>query len=113
MIKILNQIKCPDWVQYPEKYIQIIYEEKDEFLPWYLTEEEDTLWRLEGIKKRYPEKKLFPFARRDCSDDIACWEENFGEKVIVMHDFTDPGWERRNVFKNFETWYECALSQEY
>jgi hypothetical protein len=113
MIKILEEIKCPKWIKYPKKYINLVQEEKHIFLPWYLTDQEDTFWRLEGIRKRYPERNLFPFSRRDCSDDIACWEKEMGEKVIVMHDFADPGWERRRVFKDFDAWYEWALTQEY
>ena len=112
MIEILEQEKCPEWVRYPESYLKLIKEEKDTFLPWYLTNKEDVIWRFAGLKERYPKRKLFPFARRDYNDDIACWEKDFGEQVIVMHDFTDPGWERRKIFRDFNTWHEWALRQK-
>ena len=111
MIEILPIIKCPVWLKYPQKYLDLVANEKEEFLPWYLTDVEDFFWRIDGLKKRYPLRNLFPFARKDCSDDVACWEKDQGEKIMIIHDYASSGWEQREIFDNFEEWYEWALRQ--
>lgn len=111
MINILSIDLCPGWVKYPNYYKELISNGCDEFLPWYLTDDLDTQWRLEGVKKRYPKRDIFPFARKDCSDDVACWEKGEGDKVFIIHDFASPGWEQREIFDNFDEWYKWALQQ--
>lgn len=111
MINMLPIESCPNWVKYPDDYLELVINGKDEFLPWYLTDDEDTKWRLKGFKKRYPRRELFPFARKDYSDDVACWEKGQGNKVFIIHDFASPGWEQREIFNSFDEWYEWALQQ--
>ena len=41
---------------------------------WYLMTKEQVEIRIKGLKDRYPQRKLIPFARRDDGDDIACFE---------------------------------------
>lgn len=113
MIEILKSSECPSWVTYPELYLKLIRGNKDEFLPWYLYDKEDVLFRNEGLKQRYPHRQLFCFARTDDSDDIACWEENKPGKVVIIHDFASPGWEQRQIFDSFEDWYQFALSERW
>lgn len=109
MINIVPINSCPEWVKYPDNYMKLIINGCDKFLPWYLTDEEDTKWRLIGFKKRYRKRDLFPFARKDGSDDVACWEKGEGNKVFIIHDFASSGWEQREIFNNFDEWYEWAL----
>jgi hypothetical protein len=102
-----------EWVQYPGSYLKLIKNNKHEFLPWHLIDEEYLIYTPKKLKKRYSSRNLFCFARKDYSDDIACWEKGFGKTVFIVHDFADPGWERRETFENFYKWYEWALTQEY
>jgi hypothetical protein len=112
MIKLIERQQCPNWVKYPYLYVKLINENKDEFLPWYLMEAAHVLSRLDGVRERYPRQDLFPFARRDDNDDIACWEKDMSEKVVIVHDFASSGWERRQIFDTFEDWYTFALSEQ-
>lgn len=103
----------PTWLKYPESYARIIIEaDGHDFLPWYFTIEEASSWTEKDLKKRYPNRNLFCFARKDGTDDIACWERGYGEKVFIIHDFASPGWEQRQIFSNFDEWYAWALNQK-
>lgn len=37
--------------------------------------------RMDGLKKRYPNRILVPFDRRIDNDDLACFEQVKGESV--------------------------------
>lgn len=111
-MEILSNVDLPSWVNLPQKYLELIKNGQDEFLPWYITDRQDTMWRYKGIKERYKNRRLFPFARCDYTDDIACWEEFAGEKVFIIHDYASPGWEQRQIFNNFDEWYMWALKQQ-
>lgn len=62
------------------------------------------------MQKRYPSRSLFPFARDDQSDDVACWEKGKTGKVILIHDFASPGYENKKEFESFDAWYEYVTS---
>lgn len=108
-ITIIKNDEKPDWVEYPEAYIQLIKDVKDEFLPWYLMDEEQLIVRYHGLQKRYPRRNLFPFARQDLNDDVACWEKGKPGKVILIHDFASAGYEDKMEFDSFKDWYQFAL----
>jgi len=105
MIEVLNRNEKPEWLIYPQEYLDLIKNNKDGLLPWYLMNKEQILIRYRGLMTRYPKRELFPFARDDSSDDIACWERNKPEKVILIHDFASPGYENKLEFETFDKWY--------
>lgn len=41
---------------------------------WYFMDEDSASQKLKGLKGRYPNRILIPFARRGDCDDIACFE---------------------------------------
>ncbi len=111
MVELLDPSDCPSWVKYPESFLKLLKSKQHIFLPWYLFDEaDDIVIRWKGLEENYPKRKLFPFARRDDNDDIACWEESLPGKVVVIHDFDPAAWEQRKVFDSFEDWYQFALS---
>lgn len=61
------------------------------------------------LKKRYPKRNLFPFASFTENDDIACFEEGQGKRVVVVHDFASEGWERRQEYTDFWEWLRAAV----
>lgn len=63
-----------------------------------------------GMARRYPERKLVPFAKRSDSDDVACFEVDKPGKVEIIHDFADPGWEQREEYDDFWSWFEAAVA---
>ena len=113
MIEIIDSKELPEWLTYPKEYLNLIEEEKDEFLPWYLMEQKYAKIRNKGLVDRYPDRTLFVFARVDGEDDIACWEKGKPGKVVVLHDFTSPGWENRMEFDSFNDWYKYAYSLKF
>lgn len=112
MISLIDEDKKPKWLEYPAEYMSLIETGKDEFSHWYLLDKEQLWIRYKGLQKRYPDRKLFPFARDDDSDDVACWEEGKFGKVILIHDFASSGYENKLEFNTFDEWYSYILSQE-
>lgn len=110
MINILQDNEKPNWVVYPKEYIDLVNKEKDEFLPWYLLDKDSLLIRYHGLKKRYPTRTLFPFARDDMSDDIACLEKEKPGKIVLLHDFASPGYENKKEFETFGEWYQYVTT---
>lgn len=110
MLNLLEENEKPSWVTYPKEYLELVASGKEEFLPWYLMDRDQLLIRYKGMQKRYPSRSLFPFARDDQSDDVACWEEGKPGKVILIHDFASPGYENKKEFENFEEWYEYVTT---
>jgi hypothetical protein len=105
MINILSEREKPNWVIYPNEYLEMVQNGRDEFLPWYLMDKPQLLIRYEGMQERYPDRFLFPFARDDNSDDVACWEKDKPGKVILIHDFASAGYENKMEFQSFNDWY--------
>lgn len=101
----------PDWVDAPSQYFDLIKYERDKFSPWFFFDREGLLFRLNGLKNRYPGRILFPFARHSYSDDVACWERGNQGKVVIIHDYASPGWEQRKIFSSFEDWFNFVLSE--
>lgn len=110
MVNLLDVNEKPSWVVYPQEYLEMVNSGKDEFLPWYLLNKDQLLIRFHGMQKRYPSRSLFPFARDDMSDDVACWEKGKPGKVILIHDFASPGYENKKEFENFEEWYKYVTT---
>ena len=67
--------------------------------------------RYEGMKIRYPNRQLIPFARRDDNDDIACFEVGYKDKVCIIHDFATSGYEQRKYYSNFWEWFLEAIDE--
>ncbi|ATH92919.1 hypothetical protein ACH95_21225 [Bacillus glycinifermentans] len=97
--------------EYPQSFLKIIELNLVDFDLWYIMSETQVLRRLEGLKERYPNRKLIPFARRDDNDDIACFEVGKGEKVQIIHDFASEGYEQRKEYMNFWEWLEAAIQE--
>lgn len=113
MIKILQGNEKPAWLKYPPDYIHLVKSGNDEFLPWYLMDKDQLLIRYQGLQQRYPKRILFPFARDDNSDDVACWEKDKPGKVILIHDFASPGYENKMEFETFQKWYIFVTGHNY
>ncbi len=97
--------------EYPNCFKDFINLELKNFEYWYLYPDDGFEIRINGLKQRYPERKLIPFARRDDNDDIACLEVGQGEKVFIIHDFASPGWEKRKEYDNVWLWLRDAINE--
>ncbi|MCR4869840.1 MAG: hypothetical protein K5859_00915 [Atopobiaceae bacterium] len=79
----------------------------------------DLWWILEAafagdyardMAKRYPDRRLVPFAKRSDCDDVACFDIDRPGKVEIVHDFADSGWEQRGEYDDFWSWFEAAVA---
>lgn len=97
--------------RFPQSYLKVIELNLVDYEYWYLMDKEQIKTRKEGLHKRFPNRNLIPFARRDDNDDIACFEIGFDEKVFIVHDYATEGYERRQEFDDFWSWFISAIKE--
>lgn len=97
--------------QYPASFVKAVELNLLDFEFWYFMTNEQVATRINGLMKRYPNRKLVPFARRDDSDDIACFEIGKEPKVEIIHDFASEGYEQRGEYDCFWNWMKAAVEE--
>ena len=97
--------------EYPYGYLKLKSLNLIDFDFWYFIPDNQLARRIMGLKTRYPNRKLVPFARRDDNDDIACFEVGKGEVVQIIHDFSAQGFEQRQEYENIWLWVKEALEE--
>ncbi len=107
----LFDIKSVYDFEYPKLFLKIVELNLTDLECWVFSDKDDVEWRINGLIKRYPNRKLVPFARRFDCDDIACFEIGKGEEVQIIHDFASSGWEQVSVYENFESWFREAVNE--
>lgn len=108
----LQEIKdLPEGFKYPESFLKVIKLNLINIEPWYIMERDFVITRINGLKKRYPNRNLVPFARRSDNDDIACFELGKEGEVQIIHDFASQGYEQRNVYIDFWEWFKTAIDE--
>lgn len=96
---------------YPKEFLKIVDLNLVDFDLWYLMTNDEVEIRIRELKKRYPKRKLIPFARRGDCDDIACFEVEKGNKVQIVHDFASAGYEQRKEYDCFWDWFKDAIEE--
>ncbi len=97
--------------EYPKEFLKLIELGLLDFEVWGIIDATDAVIRLEGLKKRYPEYKLIPFARCWSNDDIACFEVGKNNSVIVIHDYSDNAYKNRKEYETFLSWFEEVIKE--
>ncbi|GAA3064684.1 hypothetical protein GCM10020000_55390 [Streptomyces olivoverticillatus] len=98
MAEFLTADNLPEGFEYPAEFIRVAEDlELTNLEPWWIFDGDQLRIRATGLRDRYPERKLVPFARRQDNDDLACWDLDRGD-VAVIHDFADAGREQRERF---------------
>ena len=100
----------PDFV-FPESYLKIVNLGMVDFENWFLLSDDLVKSRYFDLKARYKRRNLVPFAGRYDSDDIACFEVTHGDRVFIVHDYADEGWERRKEYETFWSWFTNAIQE--
>lgn len=108
-IKLLEDELLPKDFQYPNDLKRVVDLGLVNFDVWYFMDRDQVEVRINGLIQRYPNRSLIPFARRCDNDDIACFEVNKGEQVIIIHDFAASGYEQRECFETFWQWFRYAI----
>lgn len=96
---------------YPKEFLRTIELGLINFDCWYYIPLEQMETRIAGVMKRYPNRKLVPFARRADCDDIACFEIGKESKVQIIHDFASAGYEQRKEYEHFWDWFQDAINE--
>lgn len=108
-MELLNENELPVGFLYPKEFLKIVDLNLVDITPWIVMEGNYLKSRFEGLKKRYPERVLVPFARRLDNDDLACWSENTKDAVFIIHDFAAQGWEQKQKYSDFWEWFRKAV----
>lgn len=110
-VELLNSTELPQEFKYPKAVIKLIELGMVNYEVWYFFDKYSLRERYAGLKERYPNRELVPFARRGDNDDIACFEVNKGETVQIIHDYASQGYEQRHVYENFWDWFRDAIEE--
>ncbi|MGW7350323.1 hypothetical protein [Streptomyces sp. NPDC054784] len=108
MRDLLSSSELPNDFSYPLEFLRVVDLGLTNLEPWWIFDGAQLRTRMSGLKERFPERSLVPFARREDNDDIACWDLVNGG-VVVVHDFASPGWELQGRFSDFNTWLRRAV----
>lgn len=98
-------------MSYPQAFRRLVARQLTHIDPWWILDASIARPIMSGIKKRYPGTHLLPFAKREDNDDIACFELGTPSKVVIVHDFSSAGWERRQLFDDFYAWLRYAVEE--
>ncbi|MFW7369195.1 hypothetical protein [Vagococcus fluvialis] len=94
---------------YPKGFKKILDLNLIDFDIWFIMES-DFASKVElGLKTRYPERNLIPFAKKSDCDDLACFEFNKEKPIQIIHDFASNGWEQRKELDTIWEWLEIAI----
>lgn len=110
-MEIFNAKEIYENYSYPEEFKKIVDLNLVDLDLWYLMNKEQVEIRIKGLKDRYPQRKLIPFARRDDGDDIACFEVGKENRVQIIHDFASAGYEQRKEYECFWDWFRDAVEE--
>ncbi|SDJ72502.1 hypothetical protein SAMN04487820_101493 [Actinopolyspora mzabensis] len=109
MANLLSPGCLPKGFNYPTEFVRVVGLGITDMEPWAILEGEGLLARYAGLQKRYPDRNVIPFAHRIDNDDVACWDLDRDARVVIVHDFASPGWERQGEFGGFYDWLRQAV----
>jgi hypothetical protein len=106
---LLDENDLPVGMSYPDSLRRLIGRGITYLEPWFILDSKQARDKLRGLTGRYPGRNLFPFARREDNDDVACFERELPGKVVIVHDFASNGWENRDILEDFHSWVRRAV----
>jgi hypothetical protein len=111
MEDLLKVDEWPHGFSYPQDFVDAVESGIFDIGPWQILSGKWLRVRKSGLRERFPERHLVPFARRLDSDDVACWDLELQGTVCVVHDFSAPGWEKRQEYESFSAWHADAQAE--
>jgi hypothetical protein len=108
MADLLGPAEVPPGFAYPPEFLRVVELGLVNLEPWWIFDGAPLRDRVAGLRVRFPDRVLVPFARREDNDDVACWE-SAPPRVVVIHDFASPGFENRGGFADFNGWLRQAI----
>ena len=107
----VSRTTAPTGFVFPTSYLDLVAEgELPDVSPvfWLLRLESGVEDWIEILTSQYPERTLVPFAKDRRTDDVFCFDgkdTSGNPPVLLIHSFTDPGWEYRGEWFHFDSWY--------
>lgn len=110
MMDLLTERELPQGFSYPPEFLRIVELGLDDLEPWGIIDGRFLKMRHNGLRERYPHRNLVLFAVRQDTDDVACWDADANDGlVLIVHDWASSGWEQRQVFPSFYHWLQAAI----
>jgi len=110
-MKLFNIEKIYEGFEYPYQLKKIVELDLLNFDFWFVMDERLAESYTLGMRERFPNRRLIPFAKRCDCDDVACFEIEKPGKVEIIHDFCTPGWEQRGEYDSFWDWFMDAVQE--
>lgn len=111
MADLLSSSDLPAGFLYPPLFIRTVESGLVDLDPWYILQGDELVRRFVGLRQRYADRELVPFARRGDRDDVACFDiDGAGEAISVIEDFSPPGFEQHETYPNFGDWLRSAVN---
>ena len=105
MAELLSSADLPGGFVYPRAFVRVVELGLLDLEPWEVLVGRRLVERLDGLRARYPAYRYIPFATRTDNDDVACWEpDESPTRVVIVHDWASPGWERQGGFADVNAW---------
>jgi hypothetical protein len=93
---------------FPAGLQRIVEQSLVDLSPWQILPRDQALARMAGLRARY-KTAYVPFARRQDNDDLAVLVPNAPDRVVVIHDFAEEGWEVEAEYASFWDWFRAAV----
>jgi len=103
--------KLPEWFSYPAEHKRVLELKIDNLDPWYYYSEQEVVSEYNSLKGRFPGLDLVPFAKKDGTDYVVCWEKSGGnEKVFMVADYMSDGWSYKTEYSSYWDWFRLAVN---
>jgi len=108
-VELLSEADLPAGFKYSREYLRVVEHGLTDLDPRWIIEGELLRGRYVDLRARYKDRTLVPFAVRQDSDDVACWDAAVPNTVFIIHDFTTPARAQRASFATFYDWLRQAV----
>jgi hypothetical protein len=99
-----------EWISVPSSYLKVIELNLCNIEFWSIqTDIAFIVSYSTNLKKRYPDRDLVLFAKRNDNDLIACWEKGKPGRVVIINDFAYGGYENEAEYDSFWDWFRAAI----
>jgi hypothetical protein len=108
-MEIIPQEEVPLGFRYPSSYLRLIEMGLVRFEPWYFLNREIGRLRFESLTRSHSSNRFLPFAARQDSDVLACWDLSSTCRIVVFDSQDETGDRPRLEFKSFWEWFRHAI----
>ena len=109
MYYIAPDDELPGWLVYPPLFHKLVQHGLVNWCPWHIAPANDMRVLLYDLEQCYPGRKLYPFACRHDTNDVACWEAGRGESVFVVQQVNQHDSPAQIELPNMAAWLVLAM----